>query len=198
MLKVGITGGIGSGKTVVCQVFHTLGIPVFYADEAAKFLMEHDEELIKNIQSVFGKEVYEGKKLQREKLAAMVFNQTEKLELLNSLVHPTVGKQATKWMQQQTTPYAIKEAAILFESGSYKDLDKIIGVYSPKELRVQRVLKRDSSTTENVMQRMAKQMDEEEKMKRCDFVIINDGKEAILPQVLKIHQQLLELASKHS
>ncbi len=190
MLKVGITGGIGSGKTIVCQVFETLGIPVFNADNAAKYLMEHDAPLVEKIKSLFGEEVYIGKELQREKLAAIIFADEKKRNLLNEIVHPATIAYGEKWMKTQTTPYALKEAALLFESGSHKGLDKIIGVYAPVELRIQRALQRDKATREKIEARIASQMNEEEKMKRCDFVILNDGGTAIIPQVLHIHRVL--------
>lgn len=193
MLKVGITGGIGSGKTVVCQVFETLGIPVFNADAAAKFLMEHDVALIKQIKLLFGEEVYEENKLKREKLAAIIFQNEEKRHALNAVVHPATIEYGEKWMEQQTAPYALKEAAILFESGSHKGLDKIIGVYAPQEIRIQRAMQRDGATREKIESRIATQMNEEEKMKLCDFVIENDGKTAIIPQVLNIHKQLVNI-----
>lgn len=195
MLKVGITGGIGSGKTVVCQVFETLGIPVFNADAAAKFLMEQDMVLIEQIKSLFGKEVYKGKELQREKLAAVIFQNKEKRNALNSIVHPATIAYGKKWMEQQTAPYALKEAAILFESGSHKELDKIICVYAPLEMRIQRSMQRDGATREKIESRIATQMNEEEKMKLCDFVIVNDDKTAIIPQVLKIHEELIRSQS---
>lgn len=192
MLKVGITGGIGSGKTIVCQVFETLGIPVFYADNAAKSLMENDKELITNIKKHFGEDIYINQKLNREKLSNIVFGNREKLHLLNSLVHPATIKHGKDWMERQTSPYIIKEAAILFESGSNKDLDLVIGVFAPKELRIKRVMNRDHITREKVEERMNKQMDEDEKMQLCNFVIVNDDQEAIIPQVLKIHERLMK------
>lgn len=190
MLKVGITGGIGSGKTVVCRVFETLGIPVFNADEAAKYLMEHDTILIAKIKSLFGEEVYKGKQLQREKLAAVIFHDKEKLKALNSIVHPATIAYGKNRMEQQIAPYTLKEAAILFESGSHKESDKIIGVYAPLELRIQRAMQRDNTTREKIEARIAQQMNEEEKMKLCDFVIVNDDKTAIIPQVLELHKKL--------
>ncbi|HTN46037.1 MAG TPA: dephospho-CoA kinase [Flavipsychrobacter sp.] len=192
MLKTGITGGIGSGKTIVCQVFETLGIPVFYADAAAKLLMEQDDHLILQIKSAFGDAIYKGKQLDRENMASIVFNDSGKLNILNSFVHPAVLKYSNEWMEQQTSPYALKEAAILFESNNHKTLDAVIGVYAPKALRIQRAMHRDGATREKIEARIAKQMNEEEKMKLCDYVIINDGIQAIIPQVLHIHSLLLE------
>jgi dephospho-CoA kinase len=195
MLKIGITGGIGSGKTIVCQVFETLGIPVFYADAAAKMLMEQDDHLILQIKSAFGDAIYKDKQLDREKLASIVFNDSGKLNTLNSFVHPAILKYGSEWMEQQTSPYALKEAAVLFESNNHKTLDAVIGVYAPKALRIQRAMQRDGTSLEKIEARIARQMNEEEKMKLCDHVIINDGMEAIIPQVLHIHSLLLEKSS---
>lgn len=194
MLKIGITGGIGSGKTIVCQVFETLGIPVFYADTAAKWLMEHDEELVKKIKQLAGNDVYVGKILQREKLASIVFNEATLLSKLNALVHPATILYGKDWMNNQTGPYALKEAAILFESGSHKELDAVIGVHAPLDLRIRRSMERDHSTRKKIEERIAQQMDEEEKMKLCDYVIVNDDVQAILPQVWKINAILMQKA----
>jgi dephospho-CoA kinase len=191
MLKVGITGGIGSGKSVVCQVFQTLGIPVFNADEAGRKLMETDAALIANIKKLLGDDSYNGNKPNREKIASIVFSDKDKLQQLNALVHPAVLQYGTEWMIKQTTPYAIKEAAIFFESGSYKEMDIMIGVYAPEEVRIQRALQRGNITEADIKQRIANQMNEDEKMKRCDYVITNDGNTAIIPQVMKLHKTLL-------
>jgi dephospho-CoA kinase len=191
MLKIGLTGGIGSGKTTVAQIFEVLAIPVYYADQAAKDLMNHDPELKKQIISAFGSEVYKKGKLDRGYLGTMVFADAEKLALLNSFVHPATLRHATEWMKNQQTAYAIKEAALIFEAGLEKFFDYIIGVTAPESLRVKRVIERDQVTEENVMLRMQQQMDEKEKISRCDFVIVNDGVQPLLPQVLHIHKTLL-------
>ncbi len=194
MLQVGITGGIGSGKTTVCRIFEILGIPVYYADEAAKRLMTESplrEEIIRH----FGPEAYSGNQLDRAYLAARVFSSQEKLNLLNSLVHPVTIADAESWMKKQTSPYVLKEAALLFESGSYRLLDYIIGVSAPLPLRISRTSARDQVSPEAIQQRMEKQMDEDEKIKRCDFVLINDEKQLLIPQVIDLHQQLLRLSN---
>jgi dephospho-CoA kinase len=191
MLKIGLTGGIGSGKTTVAQIFEVLAIPVYYADQAARDLMNQDPELKKKIISTFGAAAYKEDELDRSFLGGLVFADTEKLALLNSFVHPVTLRHATDWMQNQTTPYAIKEAALIFEAGLEKFFDYIIGVTAPESLRMERVMKRDQATAENVLLRMQQQMDEKEKISRCNFVIINDGKQAVLPQVLHIHETLL-------
>ncbi len=190
MLKVGITGGIGSGKSVVCQVFTALGIPVFNADEAARHLMENDATLIQNIRQLFGDDVYSQGKLDRAKISAVVFHEPEKLQQLNALVHPATIAYSKNWFEKQQAPYVIKEAAIFFESGSYKDMDVMIGVYAPTELRIQRAMKRNNFSRKKVLSVIANQMDQDEKMKRCEHVIINDDATAVLPQVLKLHEQL--------
>ena len=195
MLKVGITGGIGSGKSVVCQVFHTLGIPVFNADDAARYLMENDSHLINSIQLLLGKDVYAAGKLDREKISAIIFKNPEKLQQLNLLVHPATINYSRQWMKQQKGSYAIKEAAIFFESNSYKEMDVMVCVYAPKELRLQRTMSRGKLTEPQVLAIMDEQMNEEEKMKRCDHVITNDERSAILPQILKLHEQFSRKAA---
>ncbi len=191
MLKVGITGGIGSGKTIVCQVFQTLGIPVLYADNVAKDLMNTDDELKQKIKDLFGEDIYDKGELQRQKLASIVFNNEEQLQALNVLVHPATIQYGIDWMNKQITPYAIKEAALFFESGSDKEMDLMIGVHAPKDVRLKRVMLRDNTPKEKVEERMAKQMDEEEKMKLCDYVILNNDRTSIIPQVIEIHSKLL-------
>jgi len=194
MLKVGITGGIGSGKTTVCQLFELLGIPVFYADEAARALMDEDPALRADISKLFGEDIYINGLLNRAAVSSAVFGHPEKLAALNALVHPVSLAAARRWLEMQTTPYAVKEAAIFFESGTYIDIEVMIGVSAPTELRISRVMKRSALSREEVLARMARQMDEDEKMRRCDFVIINDDKTAVIPQVLALHERLLHRA----
>jgi dephospho-CoA kinase len=194
MLKVGITGGIGSGKSTVCQVFETLGIPVFYADDAGKHLLENDSAIISSVKALFGEEVYNGGVLDRERIATIVFKDKTILGRLNNIIHPAVIRYSVQWMEKQRAPYVLKEAAIFFESGSYKEMDVMIGVYAPRKLRILRVMERDSASQEKILERMSYQMSEKEKMKRCNFVITNDDEQAVIPQVLKVHEQLLEMA----
>jgi dephospho-CoA kinase len=196
MLKVGITGGIGSGKTVVCQVFRTLGIPVFNADDAARYLMENNTVLINNIRRLLGNDVYSAGKLLREKISTIIFKHPEKLQQLNALVHPATIAYSREWMEQQNARYVIKEAALFFESNSYKEMDLMLGVYAPEELRVQRAINRGRHSRAQVLAIMEEQMDDEEKMKRCNYVIINDDLHAILPQILSLHELLTEQANK--
>ncbi len=193
MLKVGLTGGIGSGKSTVAKVFEALGIPVYYADDETKRLMNEDAGLKEKIIEHFGKESYVNGELNRVYISSIVFNDKGKLELLNSLTHPATIHHAEEWMKKQTSAYAIKEAALIFESGSDKQLDKVIGVYAPEELRIERVMKRDGVSREEVLKRISRQMNEDEKMQRCDFVIRNDEQQLLLPQVMKLHEELLFL-----
>lgn len=194
MLRVGITGGIGSGKSTVARIFEVLGIPVYYADDAAKRLMNEDEELKQKIKAQFGETVYHDGKLDRKAMAGLVFNDPAKLEMLNRLIHPATIKDAAGWMQKQVTAYTIKEAALIFESGAQEQLDYVIGVTAPAPLRIQRTMQRDGVSREEVLARMDKQMDESIKMKLCDFVIRNDEQEMLLPQVINLHENLLALA----
>lgn len=193
-LLVGLTGGIGSGKTTVAKVFETLGVPVYYADDAAKKLMNEDDDLRKKIITHFGNEVYENGQLKKEILGAIVFNDAEKLKLLNSLVHPATIAHANQWHKLQTSPYVIKEAALLFESDAWKNIDYSIGVKAPENLRLQRAMQRDNQTAENIQARMQKQMNEDEKMKRCDFILTNDEEQLLIPQILELHEKLLGLS----
>lgn len=194
MLRVGLTGGIGSGKTTVAKIFETLGIPVYDADIEAKRLMNSDPQIREGIIDAFGKESYEGTVPNRSFLIAHVLSDEKKLTRLNAIVHPVTIADAERWMKEQTTPYALKEAAIIFETGSEKYLDFVIGVTAPQELRVERIMQRDGRSEGEIKQLMSRQMDEQEKMKRCDFVIYNDGEKMLIPQVIAVHQQLLKKA----
>jgi len=195
MLKVGLTGGIGSGKSTVAKIFEVLGVPVYYADDAAKHIMNTDAELREKIISTFGARSYVNNELNRPYIASIVFENTEKLALLNSLTHPATIRDAERWMQQQTSPYVIKEAALIFESGSAENLDYVIGVFSPLPLRIKRIMERDNVTRDEVMKRMSRQIDEDIKMRLCDKVIVNDEQQLVITQVLALHQQLLSMGS---
>jgi dephospho-CoA kinase len=191
-LQIGITGGIGSGKSLVCRIFSCLGVPVYDADSRAKYVMTTDRILIGQIQKEFGTLSYTSDGvLNRSYLSEKVFNEPDELKKLNHLVHPRVSEDYTKWtMENKSNPYVIKEAALLFESGSAEKLDKIIAVYASEELRIKRVLERDPHRTEaGVREVMQNQMNEEEKRDRADFVIYNDGTSLVIPQVLQLHER---------
>ncbi|HVX50848.1 MAG TPA: dephospho-CoA kinase [Chitinophagaceae bacterium] len=196
ILRVGLTGGIGSGKSTVAGIFKVLGIPVFDADTAARNIMNGDENIIKQIIAVFGMDAYINGLLNRKYIASIVFNDPFKLEQLNAIVHPATISAAEKWMQQQQTPYAVKEAALFFESGSAAGTDLIIGVFAPQALRIQRVIKRDNITRQEVLIRMSRQVDDEIKKRLCDFVLINDEQQLLLPQVITLHEKLLQIAKQ--
>jgi len=194
MLRIGLTGGIGSGKSTVARIFEVLGIPVYDADSASKKLMIENNELKNQIKNSFGKEAYTDGELNRRYLAEQVFSDSQKMALLNSFVHPATIKDAEQWMKKQNAPYLIKEAALIFESGSQKQLDYVIGVKSPLALRLHRTIQRDNVSTEQVKARMEMQMDEAIKMRLCDYVIINDEQQMILPQVLELHEKFLRMS----
>lgn len=196
MLKIGITGGIGSGKSTVSKIFEVLGIPVFYADDATKNIMNESPVIRQKLTEYFGAEAYAGDVLNRKFIASQVFNDKEKLAYLNSVTHPEAIRYASEWMQKQTTPYAIKEAALFFESGSQEGIDIMIGVFTPKHMRIHRIMQRDNVTREEVLKRMQNQIKEEIKMRLCDYVIINDEQHPVIEQVLGLHEKLLEASSR--
>lgn len=196
MIKIGITGGIGSGKTMVCSIFEQLGIPVFYADTVAKEIMITDPILREGIIATFGVESYElSGKLNNKHIAQIVFNNKVELEKLNALVHPAVFSAFESWQQTipVEVPYNLKEAALLFESGSYKMCDHSILVTAPKAVKIQRVMDRDGVTAEQVEARMDKQLSDEEKNKMADFLITNDESRSVILQVLELHHQFINL-----
>lgn len=192
MLKVGITGGIGSGKTTVCRIFESLNIPVYYADDRAKWLMSNDLILKSAITELFGVEAYlPNGTLHRAHIANIAFKNSSKLSQLNNLVHPAVARDSEAWFLALTnTPYALKEAALLIESKGYLQLDKLIVVSAPEALRIERVMKRDNCSQEEVLSRIAKQIPETEKLALADYTVNNNGKELLLPQIMKIHHSL--------
>lgn len=195
MLKIGITGGIGSGKTTVCQVFETLGIPVFYADTIAKQLMIADPILVQGVKAAFGPESYAGDgALNNKHIAAIVFNKADELAKLNALVHPAVFRAFEAWVKTvpETTPYVLKEAALLFESGSYQLCDLNVLVVAPLQLKLQRVMQRDGATEAQVKARMDKQLPDAEKLKMADEVVQNNETDSLISQVVKLHQQFLK------
>jgi dephospho-CoA kinase len=191
MLKIGLTGGIGSGKTTVSEVFAQLGIAIYLSDDRAKALMVNDEELQSAIISLFGEKSYKMGQLNRPYIASKVFSDKKELVKLNALVHPALKKDFDLWCVEQTSPYIIKEAAILFESGANKGLDKVILVEASTELRLSRVMKRDKVSSESVLARMDVQWSDERKKALSDYVILNDEKCSVLEQVLKIHENIM-------
>jgi len=196
VLKVGLTGGIGSGKSTVAQIFEVLGIPVYYADIAAKRLMNEDAYLRSSITNIFGKEAYSNNILDRKYISSIVFSDPAKLTSLNSLVHPATKKDGEAWMHQQTSPYAIHEAALIFEAKVAERLDHVIGVSSPIELRIKRAMERDKVSRDEILKRMKQQLDEDIKMGKCDFVLINDEQQLLIPQILALHEKLITLAKQ--
>lgn len=194
MKVLGLTGGIGSGKTTVAKMFRELNVPVYIADEEAKILMNTDAKIIKEIKLLFGEAAYRKGNLDRRFLAEQVFNNRELLERLNHIVHPAVGKDFDDWKKNQISEYVVYEAAILFEKGGYKKCDKNLLITAPREVRVQRVMKRDEATSTEIEARMNHQWPDEKKEKLADFVIINDELSQTRKEVRKIHEIMLKSA----
>jgi dephospho-CoA kinase len=192
IMRLGITGGIGSGKTSVCKVFRVFGIPVFYADPEANLVMNNDKFIIREITKLAGGDLYTDGTMDRRKLASMIFNNQGLLKKVNSLVHPVVFENFTRWTAIQKSPYVIMEAAILFESGASKLVDRIATVFTPVEERISRVTQRNTLTREQVMERINNQMSDDERIKRSDYIINNSENEMIIPAILKIHEDILE------
>jgi len=196
-LKIGITGGIGAGKTTVCRIFEQLEIPVYYADIRAKDLMREEETLKKKIRQAFGWDAYEKDgELNRPYLAKIVFNDPRQLNILNQIVHPAVFDDYYKWVierEKEGHAYSVKEAALLLESGSYKQLDKIIVVTSPIDLRIERIMKRDHIRREEVLKRIENQLSDKERMEKADYVLKNGTNRSIIKQVMNLHKEFLKL-----
>ncbi len=194
MLKIGITGGIGAGKSTVAGIFKVLGVPVFDADATAKNILNTDPVLRDQIAATFGSETYKNGLLDKKYLATLVFNNPDQLAKLNALVHPATIKAADAWAkrcEEQGSAYIVKEAALLFEAGTNIGLDFIIGVTAPEDLRIARVMARDHVTREEVLKRMQHQIDDTKKMERCNIVIDNNEKALLIPQVLALRQQFI-------
>lgn len=193
MMQLGLTGGIGSGKSAAALIFKSLGISVYHSDDRAKWLMENDQNLVSEIKSVFGTSIFLDKKLNRNALAEVVFNDHEMLDQLNNLVHPKVELDFTNWhKQQKDQPYVIQEAAITIEKGSWRYLDGVILVVAPEELRIQRVIERDGGTKESVQNRINNQASDSDKIPFSDFILVNDGLKSLVTQVLEIHKRILD------
>jgi dephospho-CoA kinase len=193
MKIVGLTGGIGSGKSAVGAVFSSQGVPCYQSDSSAKKLMHQDPELINQIKALFGDDLYEGEKLNRGKLAEVVFADKSKLESLNAIVHPRVKEDFQLFLSQQNADYVIKEAAILFETGGAEDCDVTILVTAPEDLRIERVMKREKSKLEHIKSRMRHQWSDEKKIPIADYVINNIDWDKTLKKVEEIHQKLFRI-----
>ena len=190
-MKLGVTGGIGSGKTSVCRVFNVLGIPVFSADPEAQKVMNRDEKIINEINKIAGRNLYKDGFLNRMELASLIFNDPDLLSKVNALVHPVVFANFERWSAEQTSPYSIMEAAILFESGASKLVDRIVTVVAPMEERLARVIRGNKLSREQILERIKNQMDDESRIKLSDYVIRNSENDMIIPAILKIHEDLL-------
>lgn len=196
MLKVGLTGGIGSGKSTVASLFSILGIPVFYADAEAKALLRDDPAIKAGIIQLIGNQAYTDHGPDKAVIANALFSDAQIREAINRLIHPKTMARAQHWMSEQQGAYAIKEAALLFESDSAKELDYVIGVRSPEPLRIQRIHERDQTPVADIIRKIQSQLPEETKLKRCDLIIENNETSLLIPQVLSAHQWLIE-QSKH-
>ena len=193
MLKIGITGGIGSGKTSVCMIFEILHVPVYYADAKAKQLMNTDCELKTSIENYFGSDIYRNGTIDRRKLSEIIFNNKAALEKINSLVHPAVARDFENWCARQTSSYVLEEAAIIFESAIAHRFDKTILVTAPENTRIERVCARDNVTPEIVRKRMKNQWTDDRKIALTDYIVNNDGIRMVIPQVIEIHKRIKNL-----
>lgn len=193
MMVVGITGGIGSGKSTACQIFRVLGIPIYDADSRAKWLMERDPQLQASIKNLLSEQAYDSDgRLNNAYIAELVFKNPALLAKLNALVHPAVAVDTSKWLEAQTSPYVLKEAALLFESGASRNMDAVIVVHADEQIRIERVMLRNKITEEQVKDRINRQMPETEKLRLADYIILNDGSQSLIRQVLSLHQTLLD------
>lgn len=196
-LKMGITGGIGSGKSLACELFALLGIPVYNADARAKELMVESSDLVEGIKARFGRSVYDGQgHLNRRILADKVFGDEEALHALNALVHPAVFEDAEQWFRRQTAPYALKEAALIYETGAERWLDGVIVVTAPVRLRLKRVHQRDGHSYGEIRKRMERQWSDRERLKKADFVIRNNERQSLVEQVWTVHRSILTMAEQ--
>ena len=199
-IRAGITGGIGSGKTTVCQVFESMGVPVYYADYWAKWLLQHDPTLVSQVKKIFGEAAYtDTGDYNRAFIAQIAFSNPEKLAALNAIAHPAVEAHAVAWHREQISlgaSYTLKEAALMIESGSHKHLDFLVVVSAPEDLRIERVMKRDGVAASEVRARIQRQMPEAEKIELANAVIINDGHHSLVKQAWEIHQIILKLGKK--
>jgi len=195
-LRLGVTGGIGCGKTTVCRVFSVLGIPVFSADDEAKRIQDSDPYIQIKLNSIAGKDLYSSGKLDRKELAALIFSNKDLLFEVNSIIHPAVFKYFTKWVARQDAPYSIMEAAILFESGAYRLMDRIVTVVTPLEERIERLVNGNMLTKEQITARIRNQTDDESRIAKSDYVIYNSENDMVIPPILGIHREMIKLYEK--
>jgi dephospho-CoA kinase len=194
--RLGVTGGIGSGKTTVCRIFRVLGVPVFMADEVARSLMNSDSDIARGINSIAEKDLYTAGELDRRELARMIFNQPDMLRKVNAVVHPAVLRNFEEWTSSQEVPYVIMEAAVLFESNADKIVDRVVSVSAPVEERISRVMGRSGMTRIEVLDRINNQLEDEEREEQSYYVVNNADNEMIIPEILKIHDDMLRLAGR--
>jgi len=195
-MKLGVTGGMGSGKTTVCKVFTVLGIPVFSADIEAKRIQDNDLEVQKKINSITGKDLFASGRLDRAELARLIFNNKDLLRKVNSVIHPAVFRYFREWVIRQDSPYAIMEAAILFESGASRMMDRIVTVVTPLEERIERLVKGNKLSREQITERLKNQIDDESRVSQSDYIIFNSDNDMIIPAILGIHKEMLKLYKK--
>ena len=195
-LRLGVTGGIGCGKTTVCRVFSVLGIPVFSADDEAKRIQDSDPYIQIKLNSIAGKDLYSSGKLDRKELAALIFSNKDLLFEVNSIIHPAVFKYFTKWVARQDAPYSIMEAAILFESGAYRLMDRIVTVVTPLEERIERLVNGNMLTKEQIIARIRNQTDDESRIAKSDYVVYNSDNDMVIPPILGIHREMIKLYEK--
>lgn len=194
ILKLGVTGGIGSGKTTVCRVFTVLGVPVFSADIEAKRIQDHDPDIREKINSVAGKDMYISGNLDRAELARLIFSDRELLGKITSIIHPAVFGYFREWIKEQKSPYAIMEAAILFESGAFRMMDRILTVVTPLEERIGRLLKGNNKLSrDQITNRITNQLDDETRISKSDYIIFNSENDMIIPAIIGIHREMLKL-----
>jgi dephospho-CoA kinase len=190
-IQIGLTGGIGSGKSTIAKVFELLHVPVYYADDRSKYILQNNQSVKEKLKEYWGEIIFDSAgNIDTKALANIVFNSESELQKLNAVLHPLVAQDYAQWLSEQTSAYVMKEAAILIESGSYKNCDKIIVVTVPQAIAIERVKSRDNVSEEQVRARINKQMPAEEKLKYADFVIVNDGIKMLIPQILEIHRKL--------
>ncbi len=196
IFRLGVTGGIGSGKSTVCKTFNVLGIPVFSADEEGRRIMDTDTRLKDDLNNIIGEDLYASGELDRVRLASLIFNDNDLLDSVNRLVHPLVYDKYREWCGQQCSDYVIFEAAILFEAGAEEYVDMILAVIAPLEERVKRVMERNKMSREQVMERVKNQISDKEMIERSDYYINNSDNEMIIPAVLEIHNRILTNINK--